>query len=57
MVAEIMVYNPIGVLVISKTDVDLRGYFQLDISPLKAGIYFIRITGENARQTIKLVVQ
>jgi hypothetical protein len=57
MVADIRVYNSLGSEVISQPGLDLKGNYQMDISTLHAGIYFIRVNSQDVRQTIKLVVQ
>ena len=55
--ADIRIYNSLGSEVVSQPDVNLTGSYRMDISSLQAGIYFIRISSQDVRQTLKLVVQ
>ncbi len=55
--ADIRVFNSLGSEMITITNVYLSGNYQLDISSLQAGVYFIRVNSQDVRQTIKLVVQ
>ncbi len=55
--ADIRIYNSLGSEVMAKTNVDLNGNYQMDISTLQAGVYFIRVNSQDVRQTLKLVVQ
>ncbi|MCX6303798.1 MAG: T9SS type A sorting domain-containing protein [Bacteroidetes bacterium] len=55
--AGIRVYNSLGSEMITLPDVNLSANYLMDISTLKPGIYFIRISSNDLRQTIKLVVQ
>ncbi|MEI7725137.1 MAG: T9SS type A sorting domain-containing protein [Bacteroidota bacterium] len=55
--ADISIYNSLGSEMITKTNVDLSGNYQMDISILQAGVYFFRVNSQNVRQTLKLVVQ
>jgi PKD repeat protein len=57
MQADIKVFNSLGSEVISHTNVNLSGNYLMDISSLKAGVYFIRVSSQDVRQTLKLVVQ
>jgi hypothetical protein len=55
--ADIRIYNSLGSEMISKTDVNLSGNYRLDISALKTGVYFIRVSSHEMHHTLKLVVQ
>jgi hypothetical protein len=55
--ADIRIYNSLGSEVMAKTNVDLNGNYQMDISTLQAGVYFIRVNSQDVRQTLKLVVR
>jgi len=55
--ADITIFNSLGAEVIVRQGVNLTGSYVLDISALNAGVYFVRINSQDARQTIKLVVQ
>jgi PKD repeat protein len=57
MTADIRVYNSLGSEVIGNSNINLDGNFVMDISRLSAGVYFIRVDSQDARQTLKLVVQ
>ncbi|MDD4603155.1 MAG: T9SS type A sorting domain-containing protein [Bacteroidales bacterium] len=54
--ANISIYNTLGVMVRTHENVTLSGNFKLDISTLKAGIYFIHLKSGEGQQIIKLVV-
>jgi hypothetical protein len=55
--ADLRIYNAIGTEVMSRQALNLSGNTVLDISTLRSGIYFIRISSQDFRQTIKLVVE
>ncbi|MEI6684292.1 MAG: T9SS type A sorting domain-containing protein [Bacteroidota bacterium] len=57
MMADVRIYNALGSKMIEKTSVSLSMNYQLDISGLKGGLYFIQINSEGTQQTIKLVVE
>jgi len=57
MKADLKVFNSLGAEVITRTNLDLRSNYLLDISTLKSGIYFIRVSSGDLRQTLKLVVR
>jgi hypothetical protein len=56
MQAQIAIYSSLGATV-RTTDALLSGPYRMELSGLKPGIYFIRVTGDNTQQTLKLVVQ
>jgi hypothetical protein len=55
--ADLQVYNSLGETLISKSALSLTGNYQLDISNLKTGIYFVRVNSEGAQQILKLIVE
>lgn len=55
--ADVRVFDTSGKLMIYKRDVQLNSQYQLDISKLKAGIYFIRINTAVGIVTKKLIRQ
>ncbi|HNY01112.1 MAG TPA: Omp28-related outer membrane protein [Bacteroidales bacterium] len=55
--ADIHLYNSIGTEVFTRTAVNLTGNYPVDLSALKPGIYFFRISNAEYRQVMKLVVQ
>ncbi len=57
MVADIRLFNSLGTEVLSLTGAVLNGNYTVDLSGLKAGIYFFRISNQEYRQNIKLVVR
>ncbi len=57
MQASILVCNSLGSEVITLSDLHLNGNYTMDLSGLKPGIYFIRVTSQDMRQTLKLMVQ
>jgi hypothetical protein len=54
--ASIVVHNTLGAVVMNQA-VSLSGNYRLDISALKPGIYFIRVSSADAQQTLKLIVE
>lgn len=56
MQAQIAIYSSLGAAV-RTTDALLSGPYRIDLAGMKPGIYFIRVTGDNTQQTLKLVVQ
>ena len=57
MLADLRICNALGSEVITKSGVNLTKNYLMDISTLKTGVYFIRVSSEDVHQTIKLVVQ
>jgi PKD repeat protein len=55
--ADILVRNSLGKTVLNKTRVTLSGNYQMNISELQAGIYFIRISSGDTWQTLKMIVE
>lgn len=55
--ADILVYNPIGTIVLNKPGTVLGNNYQMDISNLKSGVYLVRINAGDMRQTIKMIVE
>jgi hypothetical protein len=55
--ADILVYNPIGKIVVNKSGVALGSQYQMDISNLQPGVYLVRINAGDTRQTLKLIVE
>ena len=55
--ADIIIYNSLGAEMMTKYNVSLSGNYQLDISTLPGGLYFIRINSQENRQIVKLVVE
>ena len=55
--ADIIIYNSLGAEMMTKYNVSFSGNYQLDISTLPGGLYFIRINSQENRQIVKLVVE
>lgn len=55
--ADLQVYNALGETLISKSNLCLNSNYQLDISSLKTGVYFLRINSGETRQILKLIVE
>lgn len=55
--ADILVYNSLGKTVLNKAAVALSGNYQVNISELQSGVYFIRITSGDSWQTLKMIVE
>jgi hypothetical protein len=55
--ADLRVFNSLGAEVVTLLNLDLKGNYTVDISALRSGIYFIRISSQDLRQTLKLVVR
>ena len=55
--ADLKVYNSIGNIVLEKTGISLDGNFKLDISNLGSGMYFFALTGKDARQIEKIIIE
>jgi PKD repeat protein len=55
--ADIRIYNSLGSEMMTVTDALLNGNYQMDISKLQSGLYFIRINSQDIQQTVKLVVE
>jgi PKD repeat protein len=57
MTVGIRILNSLGSEVMNLGTVVLNGNYKMDISGMKAGLYFISINSEDQRQTLKLVVE
>ncbi|MCX6249716.1 MAG: T9SS type A sorting domain-containing protein [Bacteroidetes bacterium] len=57
LVADIRIYNSLGSIVLAQQKVELKAIHQVDVSQLKPGVYFIRITGNDVQEIQKIVIQ
>jgi len=55
--ADIQVYNSLGSVAMNKTGISLNGKYQMDISGLQAGIYFIHVSSSTGTQILKMIVE
>jgi PKD repeat protein len=57
MTTDLQVFNSIGSMVIEKSNLNLDGSYQLDISKLAPGIYYFNLITNEAQQIQKVIVE